>query len=236
MSKDINVNLFTDDQGARIVVLEGKAPNEAEPSDLRVSGQITSPGNYANHIKDQITPCAYVSFNRDTYQIEFINGAATTIVINISGKLELDQTLESLQINTDKAWRPKELGDKLRFLRRIAVDPGKLMELITKLKNFEYKFESSGSSKEDNTGKRELKHQQAVETVLDRFFSIKTEIFKGEAKAQIPVEIVVRLNNNQVLLSLESLELADLKEEVIESAFKREKKRFKDLGVCVIDL
>ena len=208
------------------IFLQGELPEQEGGTSISINGNIKAPGNWIAK-NGSLSDLSYVKFDLDENKVTFSDKPESTFPITVVGRLTETKWIEELGINNSGSRRkPKDLADKLRQILFLSDDREALMQVISSLKKFSFKFKSEGKSEKENSGRAEVMFIQEVESSIKRNFALKFPPYKGEDSVIVPIEIVVEADGHHVWLWLESLTLMDILLERKEQIFEREEERF----------
>lgn len=230
MSEKVQVHSYAEDDHS-ITILEGHLPDQDGSRMLEISGSITAPGSWLEG-NTPASDLAHVIFNKPEQRITYYDKPDRLHRIKVAGRLQNAEPLNSLYVNSSLQRRkPKDLANELRKIRHFAADRSEFMEVISSLKTLSFRFKSEGYEAKDNDGQMTKNYHKKIESSIKRFFSLAMPVFQGELPVIIPIEIVVETDGQNVWLWLESLDLYEMKEEMIEDIFQRERKRFEEITI-----
>lgn len=234
MNNDLQINL---PEGTReIVVRQGDAEKIHQPIAIQPETMdIKAAGDWIENHNPAKSQQSYVVFDRDARTISYHDFPANPLGTTIVAKMNLDPTIQKLEINTPKRFDCDSLARHLLRYKIYASEQAAFMDVITKLKKAKINLNATVEKWKENDGKAKVDFYQVIEHDLIREFKLIVPLFKGEETVQITVEIVIdSVNQGQVVLFLESLEVEELIESEVKRAFKRERERFEKYPDCVI--
>jgi hypothetical protein len=199
-------NKFVFDATTReVVIREGKALDVKEPVKVAVVGHIDSPMRYIMARKPE-PENTHIVVNRDAMSIALNCDEKDFYGTEITGCLSLSTDLKEFGINTEKTYTPDELGDFFKMRKWAFEKKEDALKIISELKNFEAKVETSLKEKNDNRGNTTSLKQQIVDSNIPASFRLKLPVFKGTEKQSIEVEINITARYECCLLSPELAE------------------------------
>jgi hypothetical protein len=138
----------------------------------------------------------------------------------VEGKLSFHPKFVEFGINSAKDWEPTRLGEFFKMNRAFFPDRDKNMELVSLLKNFEAKVESSIERERRENGSMKDNYSKVVQSNMPDAFTVHIPIFKGQPAEDLEVELYASVNGRDVSLSLVSPGacqlLEDLRDKVID--------------------
>lgn len=207
-------------EGAALKVLDPKAPVK-----INLSGVIGSPVEYLTRRSkesDQFNEKrAHVIIDREQVKVTLIfNENDEYTRGQVEGKLSFHPKFVEFGINSGKGWEPNKLGEFFKMNRSFFPDREKNMQLVTLLKGFEAKIESSIERERKENGSVKDNYSKVVQSNLPDAFTVRIPIFKGQAAEDLEVEIYAGVDGRDVTLSLVSPGacqlLEDLRDKVID--------------------
>ena len=242
-NKKVVVNLPQGTSTAEVILREGEAPKVLDPKapvKINLSGVIGAPVEYLTHRAgkaDQFNvERAHVVVEREEVKI--------TLVFNendeyyrgvVVGKLTEHPKFVEFGINSSKGWQPNKLGEFFKMNRAFFPDREKNMALVTALKNFEAKVESSIEKERKENGSFKDNYSAVVQSNLPDAFTVRLPIFKGTEAVDLEVELYASVNGRDVTLSLVSpgacQMLEDKRDKVIDEQVEQIRKLCPDIVI-----
>ena len=207
-------------EGAALKVLDPKAPVK-----INLSGVIGSPVEYLTRRSKEADQFdekrAHVIIDREQVKVTLIfNENDEYTRGQVEGKLSFHPKFVEFGINSGKGWEPNKLGEFFKMNRAFFPDREKNMQLVTLLKGFEAKIESSIERERKENGSVKDNYSKVVQSNLPDVFTVRIPIFKGQAAEDLDVEIYASVDGRDVTLSLVSPGacqlLEDLRDKVID--------------------
>lgn len=226
--KKVVVNLPEGAKTAEVILREGEAPKVLDPKapvKINLSGVIGSPVEYLTRRckeDDQFNEKhAHVIVSREDVKVTLIfNENDEYTRGQVEGKLSFHPKFVEFGINSAKDWEPTRLGEFFKMNRAFFPDRDKNMELVSLLKNFEAKVESSIERERKENGSMKDNYSKVVQSNMPDAFTVHIPIFKGQPAEDLEVELYASVNGRDVSLSLVSPGacqlLEDLRDKVID--------------------
>lgn len=213
-----------------LVVRHGDALPLETPKGVHISGQIGSPVEFANkRMPDDNN--THVTVNREKGIItltcnESFPGESRDI---ITGSIQFHPHFTDLQIDSGKWSDPAELGELLRRRRRYFANSDDGLKLVSALKHFTAKVDKQLEKVEDKGARR---YRNAVEKVIEsnlpQEITLNMPVLKGFDYNEFKVEIVLDVRDGGISIWLESPELEQLKEGLINTAIEEQLDHLKE--------
>ena len=221
----------------------GDLPNIPSPKKDSCNGVITAPGDYFFRKYQQMESAMYpydgmlVTYSMSEGAIIFNENTATDIGgLTIAGVLKTESNLKSLGINTNKAYSPSELSEKLKMLRVLFGDKAQWTSIVTNLKNFTAEATTSIAKENDDKGNKKDNLVQSLKASFDLSFTLNAAVFEGfYDKESFKVEILVQVRSSALEMYLQSVELKEIMDGATISIINKELDKFDNL-VPVIQL
>ena len=226
--KKVVVNLPEGAKTAEVIIREGEAPKVLDPKapvKINLSGVIGTPVEYLTRRckeADQFdVKRAHVIVSREDVKVTLIfNENDEYTRGQVEGKLSFHPKFVEFGINSAKDWEPTRLGEFFKMNRAFFPDRDKNMELVSLLKNFEAKVESSIERERKENGSMKDNYSKVVQSNMPDAFTVHIPIFKGQPAEDLEVELYASVNGRDVSLSLVSPGacqlLEDLRDKVID--------------------
>lgn len=239
-NKKININ------GApgqyEITILEGKTSKPLERKAHFATGAITAPYDFFSmKHKHESLSCFLCSYSLEKMSIEFIEDHEEEASgATIEGILLISPTLVRLGLLNNGSAKPmsgKDLASLLKFNRSLFRDKTECMQLVSTLRDFQAKVNTSLQDSDDQQGNKTLMFAQNVSHNLKLTFTLETRIFTHETeKRAFEVEVMFDIRDRAVSFWLESIELNEIITETSETIIKNEVAKFIKDGVTTIQL
>jgi len=228
--KKVVINLPEGATQAEVIIREGQAIKILDPKapvKINLSGVIGTPVEFLTKRlseADQINPKrCHVVVNRERLSIiltteehdEYLSGT-------IKGVLSMHPKFEEFGINAKKIWDPAELGQFFKMNRSFFASLNENMKLVSDLKNFTAKVDSTIDKQTKENGSRKESYGQVVNSNLPEAFALKIPIFKGVEAQEIQVEVYATIDGSDVQLQLYSPAANQLIEESRDTAINEQ--------------
>ncbi len=227
--KELNIKEIPKDGIFKIY--HGKAVDERLPKQLaNISGAINTPHEFLTKRKGEDSlnlKQSHIEFDYENSIITLICNENSHESFKVIGKMIKTEVLKNLKINTGEKWSCFDLADFFRMNRTIFLDKDQAAKLVTLLNKFEAKVNKEIEQKKDNRANYNLHKRQVVESNLPDSFKLNLEIFKGQVKSIIDVEIDIDPASLDCVLI--SPELADKEKVLVESEIGSECDRIMEL-------
>jgi len=191
--EEIKINVTKDCN--ELVIREGKALELKEPTQVSISGIITTIFIWLSiRITEIKQKSCYILVDKANLTMKLIVGELNFYKTTIISSLELSKEFIKFGINSEKTWDCFKLSDFIKMNRSYFVDKAKAMILVTELRNFKAKVNNELDKFKDDRANYELRKKQTVESNLPDMFQVCIPIFKGEEKIILNVEISIDPN------------------------------------------
>jgi len=208
-----------------LVIREGKAQNILDvkpPVKIALVGVIGAPTEFLarrfQHCVDAAKPdCIEMLAHFDPTRLHVLvnrEDVKITLVIDehdeykrgtVVGSLELHPKFVEFGINdSKKLWEPNELGQFLKMNRAFFPDRSKNMTLVSELKNFVGKVDSTIEQQKEDKGSFKDNFSAVVTSNLPDSFSVQLPVFKGTKPEIIDVEFYASVSGREIFVQLVS--------------------------------
>lgn len=228
-NEKFQINLGEGTTKAEIVLREVNEVNELEvkaPIKTALSGVIGAPVEFLRRRLDQPDQInqkrCHVLINRETLTIKLvINENDQYTEGQVLGTLQKHPKFKEFGINDSTCgWDPNELGQFFKMNRAFFPDKSENMKLVTDLKNFEAKVNTTIEKQKADNGSFADNYSGVVTSNLPGAFKLRISLFKGRAAEDLEVEFYASINGRSVKLYLMSpgacQALEDLRDQVID--------------------
>lgn len=228
---------FKKDQGS-IIVLTGSAPVQYNPEPVNITGNIDAPSRFIEgrreDFKDSQRHCM-VSKTEGTILL-VLNEQSVVNHYTVSGKIEIGKKFQKLGINSDSsAYSPEELANKLKLLRSMFKNNMEHANICGTLRNLKAKINKEIESLDDRKGNVTANFKQTVESNMPDAITLRLPLLEGEEPVEIEVNVILETDGaSQIKCYLESIDAAELIEELFEKRVNEEVEKIKDF-VTVIE-
>ena len=243
--KKVVVNLPEGASKADVIIREGSAPKVLDPKapvKINLSGVIGSPVEFLTQRREQADQFdekrAHVLVERENVKVTLIfNENDEYTRGQVEGKLSFHPKFVEFGINSSKGWEPNKLGEFFKMNRAFFSYSEKNMELVSLLKNFEAKVESSIERERKENGSVKDNYSAVVQSNLPDAFTVHLPIFKGNEAEDLEVEIYASVNGRDVTLSLVSPGACQLLEELRDKVINEQVEQIRKLcpGIVIIE-
>jgi len=221
---------FKKDQGS-IVVLTGKAPVQHNPEPVTIEGNIDAPSRFIEGRKDDFESSqrhCKVSKTDGTIVL-ILNEQSVVNKYTVSGKIEVGKKFQKLGINKDDvSYKPEELANKLKLLRAMFSNNMEHATICGTLRNIKAKINKDLESLDDRKGNVTANFQQTVESNMPEAITLKLPLLEGEDPIEISVNVILEADSSsQIKCYLESVDAAELIEELFEKRVDEECEKIK---------
>jgi len=205
-----NLNLKLDaTNGSTLIVLEGQAPKQPEISSVKITGNIYSVRDYLLQRKPN-KETSHIEVDRENGSIDLYENQNSSHKINVFGKIEMNKRLQSLGINRDKKYTPKELVRTLKFNKFLFDSPQEVDTVIDKITKLQIKVSSNiGKTQADQTGSFKNEFSRSIEAETHSLV-MKCPIYSGGTSEKFTIELWLDVEGQNVIYWLESVSFNDL--------------------------
>ena len=247
MSKETNepqeqkivVNLPAEATGKahELIIRNGDAQNVLDvkpPVKIALAGTITSVSEFITRRMDQqdqipVKRCNVV-VDREEIKISLTtNENDAYLAGSVVGQLKLHPKYEEFGINSSKRWHPNALGEFLKMNRSFFVDRESNMKLVTLLKNFQAKIDTTIEKEKSDNGSFKDNYFGVVSSNLPPAFTLKIPIFKGQSAQNIEVEFYAAVDGKDIGLTLVSPGANDILESLRDTVIDAEIAKIREL-------
>lgn len=237
-NEKLQVNLAPGQETTELVIREVSDENPyklpaKEPLRLQVEGTISC--IYAFLEKRWGT----LQINKEhTHILVDRDGLNVTLVTNendertsqtITGNIQLSRQFVGFHINDGKGWTPVELGNFFRLNRSFFESKEKNMELVSTLKSFNAKVNTTIKTEFADNGSVTDNYEKAVDSNLPSSFFINIPIFKGAKPEKLEIETIATVEGKTALLQLISADAECIIEESRDKLIDAELDKVREL-------
>jgi len=233
------LNLTVKSENGVVTILHGKAPEtfEKAPQVISPIGAITAPAAFIA-VRKPDNQLGIVYFSRSERKIQYIENHRDFYSNKIEGRLQLNPDLAAFAINGEKWMSTGNMSNFIKLRRHLFESISQHAEIVSNLKNFEAKVNTTMSQSQDMRGN----YSAAVNKTVDAGripleFTLNMPLFVGfNDKVKFKVEIALEAGKSSIQVSLESPELGELiavkRDEIMDAQLKP----FADAGMPIIEL
>jgi len=224
------VQAFKKDYGS-IVVLTGQAPPQYNPEPVTIEGNIDAPSRFLegryNDFKDSQRHCK-VSKTDGTIVL-ILNEQSVVNKYTVSGKIEVGKKFKKLGINQDNVcYSPEELANKFKLLRAMFKNNMEHAKICLTLRNLKAIINKDIEKLDDRKGNVTANFQQTVQSNMPDAITLKIPLLEGEDPVEIEVSVILEADGaSQIKCYLESIDAAELIEELFEKRVNEECEKIK---------
>jgi hypothetical protein len=232
-----------------LIIREGKATDPLpvkEPRIIAISGDIHSVSNFLK-IRDA-EPENYepgygsqeVDYNKALVTVDKFAGTLLLQLdpenhygASILGTLEQSKEIEPFYINQEKRFDRRQLLKLIKFSRLYFDDKDLHASLMLSLSKLRMKTEQELKQQDDQRGNRSSSFERNVidDNGFAQFFTLLIPIFKGFDPVFIRVEICLEPSETGIMFWLESPELVEVTQSMLDSIFNKELESCSDFVV-----
>lgn len=211
---------------ATVTILTGEAPTQHNNQCISIKGNIDAPSRFIQARKKDFEGIARHCLVSETEgKIELvINPQSSTDKHVIVGEIKKSSKFKALGINNNgHSYSPEDLHRKLKLMRSYFPDVSSHTEICKELKNLNAKIQRDIEDHDDERGNVSQKFKQTVESNIPKSFMMSIPLIEGEP----PVDIAMAINlvaggTSTILCYLESMDAADLIEEIFKKRIEEE--------------
>lgn len=230
-----------------LIIREGKAQNILDvkpPVKIALIGTIGAPLEFlTRRFKMQNDDESMQIDVRRTHILVNREDVSITLIVNendeyISGKiigvLEQHPKFIEFGINSQKSWEPNELGQFFKMNRAFFPDKSKNMSLVSELKNFLAKIDTTIERQKEDKGSFKDNYSGVVTSNLPECFSVELPIFKGTEKEVIEVEFYASVSGREVFLQLVSPAANELLETMRDKVIDEQLQQIREISTEIV--
>ena len=193
--KELNFNVK--DGVNTLEIREGKALELKEPVKLDLSGIIDTVTRFLEKRMGTFEDkSAHILVDREVMTITLVTDEHNHYFDQVSGKLILNPDFTKWNINTGKAWNPKELSEFVKMNRACFDVRDTAMQLSAELSNIKVKVDKEFERSDNNRGDfRAVIAQKVIASNIPERFRLSLPIFKGTDPVSFEVEVYVSPDN-----------------------------------------
>jgi hypothetical protein len=231
MQNETKVNVTTNEN--EIVIRHGEAA-ELEPiSKVKIIGDIDTVVNYVKHRKPDVNLCHVVQDKKAFTAVLHTNPKFETSPI-VEARLEKNDLLNELGVNTGKKYSRDELIQVLRFNRTLFPNTDEYARLLGAVNDFTAKVDISLQQSGDNRGNKVSNFGKTVKSDVPLNSVIFMPLFTSFEPVKLTLDICFDVTAQGAIFWLESLDLKTIIEKAANDTFDSMRATLEDLGVLVI--
>lgn len=221
-----------------VVVLVGDAPEQHNNQPVDISGNIDAPNRFLEgKISEFEGSKSHCLASKTEGKITLIlNEQSVCDKYVITGKIEVAKKFSSLGINkNDVSYTPEQLANKFKLLRSLFESNLEHAKICATLRNIKAKVNADIEKADDRKGNVERNFRQAVESNMPDSIKLNLPLLEGEPPVVIELNVVLEVvNGSDIKCYLESIDAADLMEELFNKRVSEEIEKLSKL-VTVIE-
>lgn len=228
-----NQHIYLDKEQKEVIIRHGEAQVIRDPKIVDIIGVLNAPRTFYEKRKSEHAKLAcHVLYSRSNREIRLILDERAYFNTQILGKLNVAPELREYGINGSCSTSTSQ--DLMKFLRMRSMhfaDKDKAKEIVNNLAKFKASVQVEIESADNQRGDLIKKFEQKVKSDIPLDFELEMVIFKGMPKKKFKVEIMFAINNATAELWLESPQLNEIMDVMLNKAIDDELKAFKDIVV-----
>jgi hypothetical protein len=189
---EYNIKVTMD--GDTLTIREGAALELMQPVKLELSGVLDSPRKWIEKRVETFSHLsAGITVNREKMSISLRIDEKNYFSDSIKGAITLSPEFTKWGINNDQVqYHSHELALKIKMNRSQFSSIEKATELVTIFQNLKAKVQREIDQSDNQRGNVKKNYSQVVHDLsIPESFAINVPLFKGDAKREIKVEIVI---------------------------------------------
>ena len=238
---NVKFTSFAGEDGQNVLVVrEGAALPLREPNAVNITGDIRSVATFLNLRKNNVVDQGFQEVIPGRALI-YTDKKNLTIVYNgdpqnvygtiIKGILEESEELKKFAINTQTVYTKDQFLKLVRFNKVFFVSGDAHESLVSGLQKFTASTSGDITNNKDNRGNKVEHFGKQVTTDLPLEFTLRIPIFNGEDYCTFRVELGIDITENSTRFYLESVELHEQKQILLESIFATQLKACEGLVI-----
>lgn len=152
----------------------------------------------------------------------------------VIGSLELHPKFVEFGINSKRIWEPNELGQFLKMNRAFFPDRSKNMTLVSELKNFVGKVDSTIEQQKEDKGSFKDNFSAVVTSNLPESFSVQLPVFKGTKPEMIDVEFYANVSGREIFVQLVSPGANELFESIRDTVIDEQIEKIRGIAPNIV--
>ena len=234
-----DINLTAKEGVSEIIVRTGDAPKVHDPVKYSFEGNISAPLEYFNaRVKANMNyfdaKLAVVEVNERDYKIIIRRDPKDVFAETVSGQLKKNPDIEAIGVNTGEQFKPSELAKRLKKNRIFFSAIADAMRIISDLQSLKVSAKSELEQSDDRRGNTKNVFVQSVETNMPVSFQLAMPIFNGDSDVSFAVEVSFEVSGQQVLCSLDSIELTEYERRRAHELLTEQAEQFVTSGIPVL--
>ena len=227
---------FKKEQGS-LIVLTGEAPKQHNPQPVIIEGNIDAPSRFIQgrsaEFENSKRHC-FVSKTNGTI-VMILNEQSIVDKYTVCGKIEIGAKFKALGINKDSvAYSPVELANKLKLLRAMFKNKMEHAKICSTLRNLNATVNKEIESLDDRKGNLTANFKQTVQSNMPDAIMLSLPLLEGEPAVDIEINVILEADGaSQIKCYLESVDAAELIEELFKKRVEEEIEKIKDFVTII---
>lgn len=245
------IKLTTSEDQKELIIREGQALELKESLVINITGDIDTVASFVAKRYEKVNnpgdrkgqplsslqvierDLAVVTFDKKNLSISLDVNPQDFYGPKVSGKLEVSDELKPFFINEPEGIFSREkLVKLLRFNKRFFSDPLVHDAVLRAFQTLSLTGNTQLNASSDTRGNKAAELKKTVDSQnIPTTFYLTIPVFKGQEPKKFLVEICLDSSEASVIFWFESVELAELKETIINGIFDEQKKLFADFVI-----
>jgi len=218
------------DAAKEVILRHGKAPDIEPVYGVHVEGKIGSVLEFiTKRNPDPTTTHVEVKRASGIITLYTNEGAEPVSQDIVEDRIKVNERFRQFGINENKVWDVNDLGKLFKRRRKFFPNASENAKLVAQLLNFRGRLDKQMEKIKDTSARH---FKQAVEAVVEsdlaHSFTLKMPIYDGLPEVEFTVEIILEPRDNNIVVYLESLEVEELGESVMDEAVEEQLKAIRD--------
>lgn len=228
--EELKLNIMA--EGGELIIRQGKAAEPLptrEDKPLTIKGDIYSVAAYlaARHtcanagLQAVNTEKSVIRVDKQKRTITLETDPNNYYSTTVTGELVVSEEVERWGINKEKIYNREDLLKLVKMNRALFQDKDEHLKLLSGLKMIKLSTRQELSVGGNDRGSKNASYEQVVENEnnMPKCFGLFCPVYRGGERKLIPVEICYETQGGALVFWLESMQLAEMMEEILENTF-----------------
>lgn len=244
-NEKLQINMAPGADKAEIIIREVSEVNELPvkpPVKINIKGVISAPAEFLCKRRTELLQVdqmrCHVLIDREAMTITLITDEHAEYTRGVVvGQLIEHPKFTEFRINSESRWEPNTLGQFIKMNRAYFTDKAENMKLVTELKSFVGKVNSTIENEKKENGSFKDNYSGVVTSNLPGAFKLNIPLFRGGEPEEIEVEFYANVNGRDFTLQLYSPGAAEAMEKIRDEAIDEQIQQIRTFapGIVIIE-
>lgn len=230
--EEVKLNITTEND--TVTILTGEAEKIVKPLKVEIEGTIDAASEYYLKRKENIIPSnSRLEVDRANRSIKLIVGENFSNNIVVIAKAKFNNDFLDFTINQKKQYSVSELRDVLKHKGIYFIDRDTHLKVIGNLVNYNAKITTEFSQSNDFKGNAATSKATQLKSEFPLDFKLRIPVLLGQPAIDIDVEVCIDALSGTVKMWLESVNLKEQVDAIINNLIDSEIAKFKNELVVI---